>query len=200
MDQKEIKKCLEEFEKNKDRSLVVVDYGNVQKWEESLGWKIGIRELSNLVKHLSLGKQFLRRFYYGSDYGKEERNIQMSEWSKMIMSKASMNRFELVTKRVKYIIDSDYKSGFVKKCNFDIEMAVDILSERDNYDKIFLFSGDGDMSYLLDYIHSNYDKEIYLFGARGHVGRELQDGLRSGIIREIFYAEDFRYRLERKIR
>ena len=200
MDQREIKKCLEEFEKNKDRSLVVVDYGNVQKWEEGLGWKIGIRELANLVKHLSLGKQFLRRFYYGSDYGKEERNTQMSEWSEMIMNKASMNRFELVTKRVKYIINSDYKSGFVKKCNFDIEMAVDILSERDNYDKIFLFSGDGDMSYLLNYIRDNYNKEIYLFGARGHVGRELQDGLRNGTINEIFYVEDFRYRLERKIR
>jgi uncharacterized LabA/DUF88 family protein len=200
MEQREVKIYLDYFEKNKEKSLVVIDYGNVQKWEKSLRWKIGIKELSNLVKHLSLGKQFLRRFYYGSDFGKNERGVQMSLWSKTIMNKANMNRFEVITKRVKYIIDNNYSTGLVKKCNFDIEMAVDILAEKDNYDKLFLFSGDGDMSYLLDFIYTNFDKDIYIFGARGHVGREIYDNFKKGVIKEIFYVEDFRYRLERQNR
>lgn len=199
MEQAEIKEYLERFKEKRDRSLVIIDYGNVQKWEESLGWKIGIKELADLVKHLSFGKQFLRRFYYGSDYGKADKSRQMSLWSQMIINKANMNRFDLVTKRVKYIVDSNYRTGFVKKCNFDVEIAVDILSEKDNYDNIFLFSGDGDMSYILDFIYNNYKKDAYVLGARGHVGRELQDGLREGRIKEIFYAEDLRYRLEYKL-
>ena len=65
-------------------------------------------------------------------------------WSAMVLNKARMNNFEIITKRVKYIHDLNYKTGYVKKCNFDVEISTDLIKEADNYDTIILFSGDGD--------------------------------------------------------
>lgn len=154
--------------------------------------------MSDLIKHFSLGKKYLRRFYYGSDYGEKESSKILTLWSEMILNKAKMNNFEIVAKRVKYIKDANYRDGFVKKCDLDVEMAFDIIKESDNYDNIILFSGDGDLSYALRYMKEISNKKSYIFAARNHLGKELVDCTKEGIVEQIFFAEDFEYRLNRK--
>lgn len=195
MTPQDITNFLSTFEARKNRTIIIVDFGNVEKWRESLGWKVGIQELAKLTKHLSSGSQFLRRFYYGADYGPDEKSTILSKWSAKLLDRARMNRFEVVDKRVKYIHDNDNKHGFQKKCDLDVEMAVDLIKERDNYDTIFLFSGDGDLVTALRYLQSEYGKESYVFCARGHLGRELVDAKTEGVILDILYADDFEYRL-----
>ncbi|MBI2552555.1 NYN domain-containing protein [Candidatus Uhrbacteria bacterium] len=195
MNQEEIKKFLESFQSRQDRTIVIVDYGNVEKWKNSLGWKVGIKQLGNLVKHFSSGKQFLRRFYYGSDYGKNERSTLRSEWSRSATDRAKMNRFEVVTKRVKCMHSQSSKYGFEKKCDLDVEMTVDLIKERDNYDTIIIFSGDGDLMYAIRYLRDMYDKKCIVFGARGHIGREVFDAKVEGFVNNILFADDFEYRL-----
>ncbi|MBU2545108.1 NYN domain-containing protein [Patescibacteria group bacterium] len=197
MNKPEIKKLLDSFVEKRTRTIVIVDYGNVEKWKESLGWKVGIKELSQLVKNFSQGKQFLRRFYYGSDYGSKEKSEIISEWCRAIMEKARMNRFEIMAKRVKYIYNSANKYGFDKKCDLDVEMSVDLIKERDNYDTIVLFSGDGDLMYAIKYLKEFYNKSCFVFGARGHIGREVIDAKQEGFVEDILFAEDFEYRLNR---
>lgn len=191
----QIKKFLESYASKRERTIVIVDFANVDKWKHSLGWSVGIQELANLVKNLAYGKQFLRRFYYGENYGPKESETQLLPWSRSILDKARMNRFELVTKRVKYIHSADNVHGYEMKCDLDVEMAVDLIREREGYDSIVVFSGDGDLAYVLEYLHSEYGKEAYVFGARGHFGREIIDAKNRGTVREVFYAEDFEYRL-----
>jgi uncharacterized LabA/DUF88 family protein len=174
---------------------VIVDFGNVDKWRESLGWNVGIQELANLVKNFSTGSKFLRRFYYGSDYGRFESSTVLTAWSRNILDRAKMNGFEIVTKRVKYIHSQDSVHGFEKKCDLDVEMAVDLIKERDNYDNIVIFSGDGDLAYAIRYLADLYAKGCIVFGARNHIGREIIDTHSDGTIQQIFYAEDFEYRL-----
>lgn len=197
MDSSEIKKFLELFESKRNRTIVIVDYGNVEKWKESLGWKIGIKELSQLVKSFSQGQQFLRRFYYGSDFGQNEKSEKVSEWCRVILEKARMNSFEIIAKRVKYIYNPANKYGFDKKCDLDVEMTVDLIRERDNYDNIILFSGDGDLIYAIKYLKEIFNKKCFVFGARGHIGREVVDAKQAGILQGILYADDFEYRLNR---
>ncbi len=196
MTKEEIKKFVESFSDKQERTLVVVDYGNVEKWKNSLDWKVGIKELGNLVKNFSKKKKFLRRFYYGSDYGQSEKNQSLSGWSRSVLERADMNDFEVITKRVKYIHDSNNKSGFEKKCDLDVEMAIDLVKERENYDTVILFSGDGDLMYAIKYLHEEYGKECYVFGARNHIGREVIDAKKEGILKDILFAEDFEYRLK----
>jgi uncharacterized LabA/DUF88 family protein len=197
MDKEEINNYLLQFEASKDRTMVIIDYGNVEKWKNSLKWIVGIKELSQLVKNFSFGKQFLRRFYYGSDYGPDEKSKILVGWSKGILEMAEMNRLEIATKRVKYIRSNDNKYGFEKKCDLDVEMAIDLIKERDNYDTAIIFSGDGDLMYAAKYTKETYGKEFIVFGARNHVGREVYDAKSNGIVSDILYAEDFEYRLNK---
>ncbi len=195
MDKEEIKKFLESFTLKRERTIVIVDFGNVEKWKNSLKWRIGIKELARLVKNFSYGKEFLRRFYYGADYGPNEKSQDIIEWSRVILDKARMNRFEVVDKRVKYIHNPNNKLGFDKKCDLDVEITIDLIKERGNYDTIVLFSGDGDLMYAIRYLKEVYEKSCIVFGARDHIGREIFDAKNDGVINDIFYAEDFEYRL-----
>jgi uncharacterized LabA/DUF88 family protein len=196
MNKEKIKKFIESFTNKRERIIIIVDYGNVEKWKNNLDWKVGIKELSQLVKNFSIGRKLLRRFYYGSDYGKSEKNEYLTGWSRSILEKADMNNFEVVTKRVKYIHDHSNASGFEKKCDLDVEMAIDLVKERNNYDTIMIFSGDGDIIYAVEYLNKEYKKECYVFGARNHIGREVFDARENGIVKDILFAEDFEYRLK----
>lgn len=195
MNQEQIRQFLQAFSPKKDRTIVIVDFGNVEKWKHSLHWQVGIQELANLVKNFAYGKRFLRRFYYGSDYGPKETSNTMETWSNGIITRANMNSLEVITKRVKYIHSADNVHGFEKKCDLDVEMAVDLIKERDNYDTIVLFSGDGDLMYAIKYLHEQYDKDCLVFGARDHVGREVFDAKNEGAVSKILFVEDFKYRL-----
>ncbi len=198
MNKSEIKSFLEGFANKRERTIVIVDFGNVEKWKYSLSWNVDIKKLGQLVKNFSTSKKYLRRFYYGSDYGKSEKSHTIVPWSGAILQKAKMSGFELVTKRVKYIHDNYNKSGFTKKCDLDVEMAIDLIKERNNYDTIVLFSGDGDLMYAVRYLVDKYEKNCIVFGARDHVGREVYDAKNNGIVDIILYAEDFDYRLSRE--
>lgn len=106
-----------------------------------------------------------------------------------------MNGFEVIPKRVKYIHSTDNVYGFEKKCDLDVEMAIDLIEGRDNYDTIMLFSGDGDLMRAIQYLKKEYGKRCIVMSARGHIGREVLDAKTSGVLEKILFAEDFEYRL-----
>jgi len=76
-----------------------------------------------------------------------------------------------------------------------VEMTVDLIKERDNYDVIILFSGDGDLMYAIKYLKENYHKLCFVFSVRGHIGREIIDAKDDGVVTDILYVDDFEYRL-----
>lgn len=198
MNHKQISQFLDTLSTTKERNIVVIDFANVDRWEDSLGWKVGLKQLGKLISHIAQGKKFLRRFYYGEDYGQKNASTTLVKWSETIHTNARYSGFEIISKRVKYIPDPKYETGYIKKCNLDIEMAVDLIREKENYDTAIIFSGDGDMAYVCKYIHEEFGKKIYIFGARDHVGKELIDAKKDGTIVDILFAEDFEYRLNLK--
>ncbi len=195
MNKTEIKNFLNQLSKTLNRNIVIVDFANVDRWQDSTDWPISIKKLGQLNKYISQGKKYLRRFYYGMDYGPKDSSKLLLPWSEKILKQAQCSGFEIVSKRVKYIPDDKYETGFIKKCNLDIEMAVDLIKEQDNYDIAVIFSGDGDMAYVCEYIHNIFNKTIYIFGVRNHIGKELIDAKSAGIIKDILFVEDFEYRL-----
>jgi len=132
----EIKRYLDGFRPRRERTVSIVDFSNVEKWKQSLGWKIGIGQLGNLIKHFSHGNRSLRRFYYGSDYGPKDRSTELRPWSKMMLEKAVVCGFEVATKRVKYMPDARKEGGYEVKCDLDVDMATDLFRMRDAYDCI----------------------------------------------------------------
>ena len=75
-------------------------------------------------------------------------------------------------------------------------MAIDLVREKDAYDNIVVFSGDGDLMYAVRYLVDNFEKKAIVMSARGHVGREVLDAKKDGILQDILFAEDFAYRLD----
>jgi hypothetical protein len=122
MNHDEIRKFLASWEPLRERTIVIVDFGNVEKWRVSLGFPVGVRELARLAKAFAYGKKPLRRFYYGADYGKSEKAVTLSAFSAQILNSADMNGFEVVEKRVKYIHSPSNTYGYEKKCDLDVEI------------------------------------------------------------------------------
>lgn len=60
------------------------------------------------------------------------------------------------------------------KGNMDIELAVDALSQFQDYEVMVLMSGDGDFSYLLQYLQSQ-KKVTVAVGVGGYSSHELND-------------------------
>lgn len=195
MNSQQINQFFEQFKERKSRTIVIIDYANVEKWKHSLGWNVGVRQLAGVVKHLTTGSRYLRRFYYGADYGPSEKSTELVAFSRSILEQADAHSLQVVQKRVKYIHTRTNVNGFEKKCDLDVEMTVDLIRERDKYDTIVLFSGDGDLAYAVNYLHEEFGKDCIVFGARDHVGREIFDAKDSGSISNIFFAEDFESRL-----
>jgi uncharacterized LabA/DUF88 family protein len=175
--------------------MVIIDFANVDRWQDSIGWPVGIKQLGKLISHICFGKKFLRRFYYGEDYGPKDSTKDMLPWPETILTNAKYSGFEIISKRVKYIPDAKYETGFIKKCNLDIEMAIDLIKEEKNYDTAIIFSGDGDLACVCEYIQKTFGKKVYIFGARNHMGKELIDARSSKVVEDILFVEDFEYRL-----
>lgn len=195
MDKNEVKRFLDQLSVSAERNMVIIDFANVTHWEDVLGWRIDISKLRNLVRHMTIGKQYLRRFYYGQDYGPRDTSTTVLPWSQKIYERARNNGFEIITKRVKYIVDNKRADGLVPKCDMDVEMVIDLLNEEHNYDKVVVFSGDGDLAPAYKFLKDKYNKHIYVIGARDMVGREVVDATKSRTVDKLLFVEDFEYRL-----
>lgn len=62
-----------------------------------------------------------------------------------------------------------------RKCDFDVEIVLDILASQQNIDGFILFSGDGDYKTLCEYFLDNKKQVIVVhpFGVRGREYNEL---------------------------
>ena len=69
-----------------------------------------------------------------------------------------------------------------RKCNFDVEIGVDMLLdyERNNVDTYILWSGDSDFADPLSKLLEN-KKKVILFATAGRISRELNDLKRLGL-------------------
>jgi len=180
------------MEKNKfGRIYSFVDFGNVNYWyerDERDGGDDVLREGEKLVvgveKLCDFAKLFSAhsRFYFGMDTENKK--------SIYIIKKARSCFDRTITKPIQRIkhyltkkdcfgntraVNQDHGGQFVyiPKCNFDVEIAVDVFRLIDEFDTLCLFSGDADFAYLLEFLKRK-NKQIILFSA-GYVSHDLRE-------------------------
>ncbi len=161
-----------------------VDFGNVNKWfdEEVWDWDenklqddeklfVDIEKLAKFIDIFS-SKKF---FYYGFDKDKPA--------SLHINVKARKQKFRVVSKPIQwikhYFTPSDkkaYRTVFkqktkkdqkgiylnIPKCNFDVELCLNVVRLKDHYDTICIFTSDNDFSILLEYLRKQKKKVILI--------------------------------------
>ena len=95
-------------------------------------------------------------------------------------------RFKDMNKKGEYFIED-------MKCNFDVEIGVDMLldCERNSAETFILWSGDSDFADPLERLLKE-GKEVVLFATAGRISRELNELKTSGLgIFDIFNIRDF---------
>lgn len=82
-----------------------------------------------------------------------------------------------VKQKIQELIKELQKSGIIieePKCNFDVEIAMDMLDDVKKLTAVMLFSGDSDLWEPLHILKVG-GKRIGIVGVRGRVAKELYD-------------------------
>jgi len=182
---------------SKETSLIAyLDLANMFHWQDVLRWGFSVDNLIDQLKKISSIKEI--RIYYGTDI----KNRQKSEnFFKRIQSKGvlvitkdvkyikkEVNDYFFIKRKTLTLFNKKSQdklselSKSVKeqglllieepKCNFDVEMSLDMLDAVNKCSGYLLFSGDSDFKETLVRLKIKH-KNIYVFGVRGQVGYEL---------------------------
>ncbi|MDD5731677.1 MAG: NYN domain-containing protein [Patescibacteria group bacterium] len=173
--------------KDYGRIYAFVDFGNVRPWAkdfwpEENKFKLSVEiDIAKLADVCDLAKPVRKFFYYGRWAKNEKFEDDAPEnashrGSTYRIIKADKSGFKTRTKDIKMVphYDEDGKFvGKIPKCNFDVEITMDMILKMPKYDSVILFSGDSDFGGLLEYLKSK-DKKIVVVSTRNRVSTELQ--------------------------
>lgn len=173
------------------RILAVIDFGNVDYWFEEDRQDADNQALADddkLTVSLDKLKEFAAlfsdhvRFYYGHD--PQNDSLRFIAAARHIFGKSRV--FTKPLQKIRHhlkpeevpantratFVDADGMYIHLPKCNFDVEIAVDTIRIRDEYDTLALFSGDADFVSLCRHLKKN-GKKVILFKA-GHITSDLR--------------------------
>jgi uncharacterized LabA/DUF88 family protein len=180
----------------KETSVIAfLDLTNMFHWQEVLKWNFSVYQVIEQLLRTKPLKEV--RIYYGLN----TRELQKSEnfhqrlrkagaiviskpvkWIKKEITKnlfvkpATLGLFDgnAHTKLDELIVYLQQQGIVIEepKCNFDVEIALDMLDAMDKVSGVLLFSGDSDMKEPLGRLKLK-GKKIYIFGVRGLVAKEL---------------------------
>lgn len=178
--------------KLKGKTAVFIDWANVHGWR---GHKVNPNKL---YKYLKTYKEISEtRFYYGLDMHPKSKAFLKNMNSigfkvvtkevKYIPVSLDTSYFRPATKeikdsllRIKGIHTKDLKKLLKildrkimrRKCDFDIEIAMDVYYFLDKMDTFIFFSGDGDFAPLMEFLIKKHKQIIVVF-QEGHLGKEI---------------------------
>lgn len=184
-----------EWVKKETSIFAYLDLTNMFHWQDTLGWKFRIEDVIEQLFNFQNVKEI--KVYYG----KNERDLKNSEAfhnrirktgavlktksmkfipknieGGMFFQRKTLSMFDGVIKdKIQEFIRELQNSGVVieePKCNFDVEMAMDMLDDFEKMTGILLFSGDSDLTGPLERLKVK-GKKIGVIGVRGKVAKEL---------------------------
>lgn len=183
---------------NKETAIFAyLDLTNMFHWQDILGWKFRIEDVVGQLFTFPNIKEI--KIYYG----KNERDLKNSEAfhnrikktgailrtkpmkfiikdinEGLFFQRRTMTLFEgSVKNKIQELIDELQKSEIIieePKCNFDVEITMDMLDDIEKFTAVMLFSGDSDLKEPLERLKIK-NKKIGVVGVRGIVAGELHD-------------------------
>lgn len=189
--------------KLRGKTAVFVDWANVYGWRRRLNKEVDphklyrylktykeikdIRFYSGLDKHPK-SKQFLRKIKQigFTVVTKEVKYVPVSLDSSHFKNlfqeiKGSLSSMKnLETKDIEKILQILSRSILRRKCDFDMEICIDVHKAiKSGFETFLFFSGDGDFAPLYNLLISQHKQVIVIF-AHGHMGKEVYQ-IRRGI-------------------
>lgn len=175
------------------RVFVFIDFSNVNKWFENdrQDWnnkQLKDSEILNIdIKKLKSFSEILgekTKIYYG------ENSLNSNSCKFTDLLRIFFGKRNVITKNIQkikhylYLGDSSFNIKYektdhegrkfieIRKCNFDVEIAVDAVKMMSYYDTFCIFSGDSDFIYLNNFLKQKGKKIIIVKG--GYISSELR--------------------------
>ena len=147
----------------KGKTAVFIDSANVYYSEKTMGWRIDFQKLLNYFKKET---NLFRIAYYGAINPENERERKFHDFLEII-------GYVVRHKKIKFIKDkTDLNYGGYHKGNIDVDLTIDAVHFRDDYDTFVLLSGDSDFESLIKYLKA-FKKRCIVMSTKGHVSIEL---------------------------
>ena len=140
---------------------VFIDAANLELSLKSLGWYVAYKRLYTYFQ-TETDLQFIRHYCPRFDDPGQDRFFTLLK----------RTGYKVVTKPLKTIADHQAEAGYVRKANFDVEIALDAWILQDRYETLVLFSGDSDFDSLLQRLRQRR-KRLIVVSARHHISKEL---------------------------
>ncbi|MFH1643010.1 MAG: NYN domain-containing protein [Nanoarchaeota archaeon] len=182
--------------KIRGKALICIDWANVYGWQKGLDWKI---DAQKLIKYLlDYSEIFKVNFYFGTDITKksqdfivllkQKENNRFSVITKNVkyvpvdLDKSYLKtrmaeiRQTFKNRNIKKEVVEELDKMFLqplarRKCDFDVEIALDVLDNLDKFNTFILFSGDGDYAPLVEYCLKK-QKQAVVVALPGSLGKE----------------------------
>ncbi len=177
--------------------IAYLDLTNMFHWQDVLGWKFKIEHVIEQLLDFPNMKEV--RVYYGFNNrdkkisqgfharirksgailrSKPMKFIRKEINESLFFQRRTINLFdnqEEIKNKISELINTLTNSEIIleePKCNFDVEMAMDIMDNFENISAILLFSGDSDLKEPIERLKIN-NKIIGILGVRGKVANEF---------------------------
>ncbi len=149
----------------KNRLSIFVDGNNMFYAQQKNGWFFDPRRVLNYFKHEQSDVLFINAFWYtGLKDPQDQRGFRDA-----LISLG----YTVRTKILKEYYD-DSSGRYSQKANLDIEIVVDMFNTVDQYDRVVLFSGDGDFERAIELLRSK-NTHITVVSTEGMIARELRN-------------------------
>lgn len=175
--------------------MAYLDLTNMFHWQNVLGWRFRIEDVVSQLLELPNVKEV--KVYYGLN-GRDKENSEafhnrikksgaILRTKPMKFIKKNINEALFFQRRTMTLFDGQIKNKIYKlindlqaagiiieepKCNFDVEITMDIIDDIDKVSGVILFSGDSDLAAPLERLKVK-GKKVFIVGVRGMSAAEL---------------------------
>jgi len=157
------------------RIFVFIDAANVWSSQKRLGFLLDYQKLPKFLSKKFEGK-VKQIFYYEAYPADETRAYDTSKKHKFFTYLKKGLGFKVRKKVLKQIRCGEPEAPVIQeKGNFDVEISIDAVHNKDNFDIAIFFSGDSDFLPLITFLR-NAEKKVYVFSSDKTISSELRTG------------------------
>src|SRR5205809_694746 len=125
------------------RTAVFIDAANIYFSQKTLGWRV---DFKRLLEYFEKESCLVKIYFYSAINPDNIKERKFHDFLEII-------GYTVRHKEIKFIKDENQgvQGGF-HKGNIDVELTIDAIDLRDQYDSFVLLSGDGDFEPLIKYL------------------------------------------------
>lgn len=147
----------------KGKTAVFIDSANIYFFQKTMGWRIDFKKL---LDYFRKNTDLFRIAFYGAINPENEKERKFHDFLEII-------GYVVRHKEIKFIKDNtDVIYGGHRKGNIDVDLTIDAVHFRDDYDSFVLLSGDSDFESLINYLKA-FKKRCIVISTKGHISIEL---------------------------